>query len=87
MACCVQLEDAGGFRAVTSWNCSERVRGTDAFQFPPGLTRGGQLRVWIYEIFRSGLVTYRGDVDAHGVRLFRYTPVSDSCTAARQGAE
>ncbi len=41
---------------MTAWgpNCSERVRGTDAFQFRPRIARGEQLRVWISELFRCG---------------------------------
>ncbi|KAG2451781.1 hypothetical protein HYH02_003559 [Chlamydomonas schloesseri] len=70
------IEREAGWSNVTSWgpNCTERVRGTDAFQFRPGLQRNESLRVWITELFRSAALLYRGDVELHGIKLFRFEP-------------
>ncbi|KAG2441772.1 hypothetical protein HXX76_003385 [Chlamydomonas incerta] len=70
------IEREAGWSNVTSWgpNCTEKVRGTDAFQFRPGLQRNESLRVWITELFRSAVLLYKGDVELHGVRLYRFEP-------------
>ncbi|KAG2485799.1 hypothetical protein HYH03_015510 [Edaphochlamys debaryana] len=70
------IEVEQGWHEVTSWGpeCPERVRGTDAFQFRPGLRRGEALRVWIAELFRSAALRYEEDTELHGVTLWRYKP-------------
>ncbi|KXZ42318.1 hypothetical protein GPECTOR_162g133 [Gonium pectorale] len=71
-----RMEVEQGWRAVSSWgpNCSEPVRGTDAFQFAPGVTRGSVLRVWITELFRSAVLLFKEEVELHGVRMLRFEP-------------
>lgn len=42
-----------GLDRVTCWNGhSERVTGSDAAQFPPGLPRNGSVQVFVGELFR-----------------------------------
>ncbi|PNH05401.1 hypothetical protein TSOC_008337 [Tetrabaena socialis] len=70
------MEVESGWAQVSSWgpHCAEAVRGTDAFQFRPGLSRQDSLRVWITELYRSSALLYDSDVDLHGVRLLRFVP-------------
>eukprot|EP00198_Chlamydomonas_reinhardtii_P008572 XP_001697909.1 predicted protein [Chlamydomonas reinhardtii] len=70
------IEREAGWVNVSSWgpNCTEKVRGTDAFQFRPALQRNESLRVWITELYRSAVLLYKGDVELHGVKLYRFEP-------------
>ncbi|GIL50309.1 hypothetical protein Vafri_6517 [Volvox africanus] len=70
------MEMESGWREVTSWgpNCSEPVRGTDAFQFRPNLDRNSVLWVWIAELFRSAELFHVADEELYGIGLFRFIP-------------
>jgi hypothetical protein len=67
-----QIEADKNVTNITSWPCPEAVSGTDAAQFPPGLTAGSTARVWIGDAFRSALLHEQGPVGLHGVELLRF---------------
>ncbi|EFJ44403.1 hypothetical protein VOLCADRAFT_95412 [Volvox carteri f. nagariensis] len=71
-----KMEMESGWSAVSSWgpNCTEYVRGTDAFQFRPGLDRTSVLRVWIAELFRSAELVHVADEELYGIQLLRFIP-------------
>ena len=57
-----------GVEEVSSWNPPhlEHVRGSDAFQFPPGLALGDRLRVWVGELYRAAALVAREQVGWQG---------------------
>lgn len=55
----LQFRSWRGLSEIDSWNPPyvEKIRGTDAVQFRPGLEYGDSVEVWIGELFRAGLLT------------------------------
>jgi hypothetical protein len=50
-----QYEEWENVTRITSWSPPhvEHVRGTDAFQFRPGLALGSSVEVWVGELYRA----------------------------------
>ena len=66
-----------GFSEATCWNnCTERVRGSDGTQFPPGVTRNETLNVWVPQLYRVLPFVFREDTQWLGVNFQRFWPVS-----------
>ena len=55
----LQFRSWRGLSEIDSWRPphKEKVRGTDATQFRPGLQAGDSVDVWIGEMFRAGILT------------------------------
>lgn len=83
-----QMVEEAGWSAVTAWgpNCTERVRGTDAFQFRPRVARGQQLRAWIAELFRCRQGG-GGDWDGARARASGGAGMGVGCRAAERGLQ
>lgn len=62
---------------MTSWPCDpERVHGSDASQFQPGLTPTSAVEVWIADLFEARRLVVNTTVNLHGVELLRFWLVS-----------
>ncbi|MEW5302582.1 MAG: hypothetical protein WDW36_005351 [Sanguina aurantia] len=71
------MQEAAGVKRVTTWNgsqCDEPVTGSDAFQFPPGISISDKLTVWVSELFRSATLVFKQHTTFHGVKLLRFVP-------------
>lgn len=64
-----------GISEVTSWNNhTEGVRGSDAFQFSPGLGLNSTIVTWVGQLFRAATLVATKWVSLHGVALLRFKP-------------
>eukprot|EP00887_Chlorella_sp_A99_P005592 scaffold1.g5592.t1 len=65
-----------GVSELTCWAPPhvERVRGTDAFQFRPGLALNDSLVVWTGELFRAAALQAEEQVELGGLPLLRLRP-------------
>lgn len=69
-----QYEQWNNLTRITSWNPPhiECVRGTDAFQFRPGLAVGQTVEVWVGELFRVAQLVAEEQVTLGPVPLLRF---------------
>jgi hypothetical protein len=74
-----------GVAAVTSWACPEPVKGSDAFQFPPGVQPSDRLTVWVADMFRAGELVFHDHTQLHGIRMMRFGPVGGGSCCGRAG--
>eukprot|EP01024_Parvocaulis_polyphysoides_P025293 TRINITY_DN230_c1_g3_i1.p2 TRINITY_DN230_c1_g3~~TRINITY_DN230_c1_g3_i1.p2 ORF type:complete len:348 (-),score=41.79 TRINITY_DN230_c1_g3_i1:530-1507(-) len=60
---------------ITSWNnTSEQIRGTNAYQFQPNLTKNSTLTVWTADLYRVANFEYLETVHWEGIELYRFIP-------------
>jgi hypothetical protein len=66
----------GGFIEEAPWGTAEanKVEGYAGFLFPPGLQRGGKLRIWVPSVGRAFGVTNTGGstMSVRGIELLKY---------------
>lgn len=68
-----QVEEWQHVREVRCWGEGhvERVRGTDAFQFSPGLQLNDTVEAWVGELYRAARLIANEQVSLEGVPLLR----------------